>query len=40
MHLLLTVEFVGGLLAGLLLMASHAEAHLWDSLCPLSSEGY
>ena len=31
MHLLLTVEFVVGLLTGFILVISEAEAHLWDS---------
>jgi hypothetical protein len=38
MYLLLTVEFVVGLLTGLVLMTSKAEAHLWDSMSACSDE--
>jgi hypothetical protein len=38
MHLLLTVEFVLGLLTGLVLVTSGAEAHLWDSWSARSDE--
>jgi hypothetical protein len=40
MHLLLTIQFVVGLLMGLGLTVSGAERHLWDAWSSRSEEGY